>query len=355
MDEVYKRLAGHLNTLPGGFPPTDAGLEIRILERLFTPEEAAAAVHLTMNMESPETIAARAQADLGSFAGLLETMSKKGLILRSFKRGEPLYMAAQFMVGIWEYHVNTLDVGLIEDVNAYLPYLLQESWIKPKTKQLRVIPVSASIRAEMKIMPYEAAEAIIESQSKIVVAPCICRKEHAMMGKGCGRPLETCLIFGGSAHYYEQNHLGRSISKKEALSILKQGMDAGLVLQPGNAKKPTNICMCCGCCCQILNNLKKLDKPALAVCSGYRATVNGEICTTCGTCVIRCPMDAVIIEDVARIDEDRCIGCGVCVATCESGALKLIAKAEDERWVPPENIAETYFRIASERRGKTIK
>ena len=71
MDEVYKRLAGHLNTLPGGFPPTDAGLEIRILERLFTPEEAAAAVHLTMNMESPETIAARAQADLGSFAGLL--------------------------------------------------------------------------------------------------------------------------------------------------------------------------------------------------------------------------------------------------------------------------------------------
>ena len=33
----------------------------------------------------------------------------------------------------------------------------------------------------------------------------------------------------------------------------------GLVLQPGNAQKPINICLCCGCCCQILKNLKILD------------------------------------------------------------------------------------------------
>ncbi len=352
MEEVYQRLARHLNALPGGFPPTDSGVEIRILKRLFKPEEAAAAVHLSLKMERPESIAARANADPEAFAGLLESMSKKGLILRSSKEGQSLYMAAQFMVGIWEYHVNSLDVGLIEDVNAYLPQLLKESWVKPRTKQLRVIPVSASIRAEMQIMPYEEAEAIIQTQSKIVVAPCICRKEHHMVGKGCDRPLETCLIFGGSAHYYEQNGIGRTLSKQEALEILREGVDAGLVLQPGNAKKPANICMCCGCCCQILKNLKKLEQPAKAVCTSYQAEVEAESCTACGTCETRCQMDAVTVEEVARIDLNRCIGCGVCVATCESGAMRLVSKVEEERWVPPENIAQTYLRIATERRKK---
>ena len=41
--DVYKRLAEHLNHLPTGFPPTDSGVELRILKRLFTPEEAAIA------------------------------------------------------------------------------------------------------------------------------------------------------------------------------------------------------------------------------------------------------------------------------------------------------------------------
>jgi Pyruvate/2-oxoacid:ferredoxin oxidoreductase delta subunit len=259
-------------------------------------------------------------------------------------------MAAQFMVGIWEYHVNALDPGLIEDVNAYLPHLVQESWVKPKTKQLRVIPVSASIRAEMQIMPYEAAEAIIQHQSKIVVAPCICRKEHALVGKGCEAPVETCLIFGGSAYYYEENGIGRPVSREAALRILEQGMEAGLVLQPGNAKKPTNICMCCGCCCQILKNLQRLHRPADAVCTSYRAVVDAEQCTACGTCETRCQMDAVAVEEAARVDENRCIGCGVCAAACETGAIQLISKAANERWVPPENIAETYSRIALERK-----
>ncbi len=354
MEDVYRRLAHHLDQLPGGFPATDSGVEIRILKRLFTPEEAAAAVHLTLKMEKAETIAARARADPGRFATLLENMAQKGLILRSSKGDVPLYMAAQFMVGIWEYHVNRLDVGLIEDVNTYLPHLLEESWVKPRTKQLRVIPVSASIRAEMQVMPYEVAETLIEGQSKIVVAPCICRKEHAMVGKGCGHPLETCLVFGGSAHYYEQNRIGRPISRQEALSILKEAMEAGLVLQPGNAKKPANICMCCGCCCQILKNLKRLEQPAAAVCASYRAAVDEAACTACGLCETRCHMEAVTVEAVARVDGGRCIGCGVCVATCESGALHLVPKEEDQRWVPPENIARTYLRIASERREKGI-
>ena len=52
--EIYKRLARHLDNLPGGFPPTESGVEMRILRRLFTPEEAKLAVYLTLLAEEPQ-------------------------------------------------------------------------------------------------------------------------------------------------------------------------------------------------------------------------------------------------------------------------------------------------------------
>jgi Pyruvate/2-oxoacid:ferredoxin oxidoreductase delta subunit len=317
---------------------------------LFTKQEAQIAVGLTMMPEPASVIAERIDMDESSLTQILERMSIKGLIFSMHKGGQDLYMAAQFVVGIWEYHVNDLDKDLIKDVNEYLPHFMKEAWVKPKTKQLRVIPVSKSISAEMNIMPYEQAEKIIQKQSKIVVAPCICRKEHTMLEKGCNRLLEACLIFGSGAYYYEKNGLGRSISHEEALNILKNGFDDGLVLQPGNSQKPANICMCCGCCCQILKNLKTFEKPADVVCSSYYAVINEDDCTTCGTCQDRCQLDAITVdEDAAHIDIERCIGCGLCVVSCDFDAIHMKEKDEKDRWVPPANTLKTYMNIAKER------
>jgi ferredoxin len=252
------------------------------------------------------------------------------------------------MIGIWEYHVKSLDEELIKDFNEYVPHLIKAN-LQNKTKQLRVIPVSKEITADARIMAYEDAENIIRSQSKIVVAPCICRTEHAMVGKGCDKPRENCLVFAGGAYYYEETKLGRSISQDEALAILKQGVEAGLVLQPGNSQKPMNICMCCDCCCQMLKNIKNQPNPSEAVNSSYFAVVDEEECTACGVCEERCPMDAITIDDVAVVALERCIGCGVCAGSCDFEAIALALKAEDDRWIPPASTIETYINIAQER------
>ena len=34
--ELYRKLARHLDKLPGGFPPTETGVELRILRRMFS-------------------------------------------------------------------------------------------------------------------------------------------------------------------------------------------------------------------------------------------------------------------------------------------------------------------------------
>ncbi len=349
MTDVYQRLAKHLDNLPAGFPATESGVELRILKRLFTPEEAEMAMNLSMMPAPASDIAKRLDKTETQVETMLYQMSKKGLIMRMSKGGRTLYMAAQFVVGIWEYHVNDLDEGLIKDFNEYAPHLMEKSWLKTKTKQFRVVPIAKSLSAEVKVMPYEEAEKIIRDQKKIVVAPCICRREHEMVGKGCGKPMETCLVFGGGAYFYEENGMGRPISQEEAIGILHKGIDAGLVIQPGNAQKPVNICLCCGCCCQVLKNMKTLDEPAKAVSTSYYAAVNEENCIACGVCADRCQMDAIVIEDTAKIKLGRCIGCGLCVAVCEYDAMMLKEKELAEKYVPPKTIIDTYMTMAQER------
>ncbi len=349
MTDVYMELGKHLDKLPAGFPSTESGVELRILKRLFTPEEANIALGLNMIPEPVSVIAERMGRNEDELAPQLRAMSEKGLVFRASKGGKPSYMATQFVIGIWEYHVNDLNKELIEDVNEYLPIYMQKSWVKHETKQLRVIPVSTRITAGMTILPYEVAEEIIRGQKKIVISDCICRKEHAIMGKGCGNLLEACLSFGTGAFYYEENGLGRAIDQEEALGILNMGREAGLVLQPGNSRRPTNICMCCGCCCQVLKNLKTLESPALAVHSNYYAGVDEAACIGCEACVDRCHMDAVSMQQTAVVDPKRCIGCGVCVSECPTGAMRFEQKDPANRYVPPANVYETYIRMARER------
>ncbi|MDM8535900.1 4Fe-4S dicluster domain-containing protein [Desulfobacterales bacterium HSG17] len=354
MTEIYKKLATHLDNLPAGFPPTETGVELRILKRLFNEQEAKIAAKMTMMPETAKAAALRTGLDENELAQQLEIMSKKGLLFRSSKAGEQLFSAAQFVIGIWEYHLNDLDEGLIKDVNEYLPQLMEKSWLKQKTKQLRVIPVSESISAEITVMPYDVAEDIIKKQSKIVVAPCICRREHDIVGDSCDKPKEVCLAFGSGAYYYEENGLGRSISQEDALEVLKIGIEAGLVLQPGNSQKPFNICMCCGCCCQVLKNLKTLDSPAKAIDSNHYAKVEPELCTACEACVDRCHMEAISVDDTAQIASaqiaiERCIGCGVCITECPTDALTLCQKEKTEQYIPPKNVFETYMNMAQER------
>jgi ferredoxin len=170
-----------------------------------------------------------------------------------------------------------------------------------------------------------------------------------MIGKGCDKPKEVCLAFGAGAYYYEQNGLGREIDRAEALAIVKKGVDSGLVLQPGNQQKAMNICMCCGCCCGILKNLKKMDKPARLVHTNYYAEVDADACIGCEACVERCQMDAITVDEVARVEPDRCIGCGLCVTECPTEAMVLKQKAEEDQYTPPKNVFETYINIAQER------
>jgi electron transport complex protein RnfB len=347
-NDLYKKLANHLDNLPGGFPSTESGVELRILRKLFTPEEAALAVHLSLIPEESKVLAHRAKMGVEETSLLLENMAKKGLILNFVQKNQPTtYMAAQFIIGIWEYHVKSLDEELIRDMEEYDPVLLKEAW---KVPQMRTIPVNRSIKSDLEVMTYEMAEQLVDQHQQFAVAPCICREKQALLGKGCDYPRESCLIFGFAADYYQRNNFGRAISKEEVLEILKKADEAGLVLQPGNAKETVFICCCCGCCCGVLRDLKRYPKPASRVVSAFQAELNSDTCTGCGICVKRCQMDALSLEDGhAVLDLDYCIGCGLCVPTCKSDSLKMVRKSPTGETKMPSNIKDNLLRLGKER------
>jgi H+/Na+-translocating ferredoxin:NAD+ oxidoreductase subunit B len=342
MGDVYEALREHLDSLPAGFPATESGVEIRILKRLFTPEEAELARHLRPKVEPAAVIAKRAGMSEQEMAPLLKDMARKGLIFSIETRDRPpAYMASQFVVGIWEYHVNDLDEGFVRDMEEYMPVLAREAF--DQVPQLRTIPVGKSISAGIRVLPYEKAEEMVRKQKKFLVAPCICRKEHQLKGAGCDKLMDACLVFGWGADYYERNGLGRVITLEETLDILQKADEDGLVLQPSNAREIVNICCCCGDCCQVLINLKKHPIPAALASASFVASVDPEVCIACETCLERCQMEALSMEeDHAMVNRDRCIGCGLCVSTCPSGALSLERKPEKAQPEIPKNQMEAH-------------
>ncbi len=47
-------------------------------------------------------------------------------------------------------------------------------------------------------------------------------------------------------------------------------------------------------------------------------------CTSCGTCIESCPVDALYLDDQGAImDYDRCIGCNNCISACSESIIKL--------------------------------
>ena len=351
---VYHELASHLDRLPGGFPATPDGVELRILKRLFTESEARLACQLTLIPEAAHVIAYRCGLDRDAAAAMLEGMWRKGLILKTSGRGKPdRYMASQFVVGIWEFQVNRLDLELVADMETYIPVLFNaKAW--RRAPQMRTIPVNRSIDPQLPILPHEAAARLIEKKEHFVVAPCICRQERRLAGQGCDRPLETCISFGDAGSYFVQTGIGRPVDRQTVLDLLETADRAGLVLQPSNSRDPAWICCCCGCCCGVLRTVKTYPRPAELMAAAFSVQLDATACIGCGVCVDRCQMDALCLAgNRVRLDIQRCIGCGLCVSTCSSGALRLVRKPRQKQPPVPANMAVALLRTAWKRKALT--
>ena len=120
----YRQLQEHLDKLPIGYPKTNSGVEIRILQLLFTPIEVKVALCLSLGNASVETVRKRLDNKFGishepgKVAKILHDMFMKGAINRS--RKEPFkYSNAMLAIGMFEHQVGDLSKEMVEMVHQY--------------------------------------------------------------------------------------------------------------------------------------------------------------------------------------------------------------------------------------------
>ncbi|MBI4831698.1 MAG: 4Fe-4S binding protein [Candidatus Lindowbacteria bacterium] len=338
-DSAYLKLREFLDQFPLGFPATDSGVEIEILKRLFTPEEAEVAVLLTPFPEEVSSIASRTglrEAELGK---KLDSMSKKGLVFRIRRGGDTLYNSAPFMIGLYEYSVKQIDADLARLFKKYYESAYVDEMGASDVPGFKVLPVDENIEAGAVLIPSYQLKESIKAARKIAGAECVCRKESRLTGEPCEHPIETCLSFGAAAEYYVENGIGREITAEEAIKIVDEADKSGLVHAGANTKHLSNVCNCCPCCCASMKGITQRGYDKHKYLNAlFEAHVDKDACTNCEACVGRCPVGAITMLEAATVDRAKCLGCGLCASGCPVTAITLVLREDREE--PFERVLE---------------
>jgi electron transport complex protein RnfB len=349
--DIYRDLARRLDAIPNGFPATESGSELRLLAKIFTPEEAALASQMRYGREPAADIAARAGIDPKTARRLLKTMVRKGLVRYRKAEGQFIFGLRPFVVGFYEEQLPWMDAEMAALFEAYFQETQGLGINTPGPSLQRVIPVGEAIPFDLEIYPYERATEMIENAKSWGVRKCICRLQQRLIGEGCDHEIENCLVFAPVEGLFVNSEWERAIDKEEALRILGETEEAGLVHSTGNYRDGLSyICNCCSCCCAILRSLTEFDVPTAVARSDFQAIVDTDLCLGCGDCVARCQFGALaVLEDVCEVDHARCVGCGVCAIVCPVDALQLERRPESEAQQMPADIKEWMNQRAEER------
>jgi len=352
-DGIYRRLRDQLDQYAVGFPVSESEMEIEILKHLFTSEEAETFLFLGLKPETVESISTRVGRDTHLVLSLLNRMFDKGLVLRLRKGGTMKFAALPFAPGIYEQQSGTMDGALASLFDGYFKEVFHRNFTQTEPVLIhRPIPINRVVDVSYPTPIYENSREIVKAQDLIAVTNCICRVQKGALDRSCGKPVETCLMFGSQARFYIERGTGRRIKVDEALEILDRCEDAGLVTMPFNSQTPANICNCCPDCCVVLRALKMHPRPAEMIKPTFYAALDLGKCEGCETCLENCPMDAISLgkDNIVDIRMERCIGCGLCVTVCPNDAIQLKPRPENERFEPPQTTVETFVEIGKRRR-----
>ncbi|MEW5869429.1 MAG: 4Fe-4S binding protein [Chloroflexota bacterium] len=338
-NEAYRRLAQRLDALPNGFPAAPDGAELRLLARLYTPEQAALAAELRLSLETPPQLAARLPGDLDpeELGAQLKRMARQGLITAGRTPDGLGYGLMPFVVGIYEAQAGRVDAELANLFETYYQQTFgQVLAVQPAIH--RVVPIGESIQNNMEVQPFESASQLVRDAQAWGVLDCICRVQKALIGDPCPHPVDVCMTLSQKPGAFDHSPVIHALTMEQALETLNRAAQAGLVHSVSNTQEGISyICNCCTCSCGILRGMAEMGIANVVARSAFVNQVFSELCLGCETCIDYCQFDALSMQDShVQINALRCVGCGVCVPACPEGALSLARRPEEEVLpVPP--------------------
>jgi len=373
LKEEHRDLVERLNGAPVGFPePRDPqaweGWK-EILEILYTEEDARLAAQMPTHPASLEVLARRLKMSSEDLCPRLESMCDKGLVMDLVHKetGRTKYILSPPVIGFFEFsmmraHDSIPKKRMAEALEAYTQgdeAFVNDVFGGDTVIGRALVHETAPCDDPLPdVLGWERASAVVADAREWAVSLCYCRHKAAHLGKDCDAPKEICLSLNAGAELVIRRGFGRKAEKTEALEILHQARDTGLVQIADNVlDRPTYICNCCGCCCGQLQGINDFGLRSVNP-SGFAPNHHPEACNGCSRCARACPITAITMKAerkkatrksdlVPRIDFDRCIGCGVCADACTKDALSM--RRSDQSPYVPLNSIERVVRMAIER------
>ena len=278
---------------------------------------------------------------------MLENLMNKGIISGNPSKttGQMIYYLMPPFPGIFELQLMKGESGEKQIKLAMLFDKLFHEWSLGTQKNYdlivqqyrsvpsidRVIPIEQEIELKDEIvLPLEEINKIIDKYDDIALAFCYCRQEKELLNDPCkiNAPKHNCFMFGKNAQFLIAHGFAKSISKEKTRKIMQEAEDFGLIhkafhIHQDIERDEEAICNCCNCCCGVFQLHKKGITPFYTTTS-YIVDYDVDVCVGCGTCVDKCPLETIEMEDSKiKINKENCIGCGVCVHNCPEKALKL--------------------------------
>jgi len=352
-ENIYKKLAQVLDTLPNGFPSTENGVELKLLQKIFTPDEAELFCDLRLTFETPEQISERTGRPQEGLGDKLDIMWNKGQVFGVDFGEVKVYKMIPWVFGIFEFQLNRMDREFAELSEAYFP-VFSKAFFRNGPQLMQVMPIEKEIQNNQFAMPYEQVSTIIENGQSFAVNDCICKKEKALLDQRCDKPIEVCMAIAPIPNFFENDNFwgGRVITKDEAYKLLQSAEEAGLVHMTSNVQSGQfYICNCCGCCCGILRSINDLGINNV-IHSNYYAVIDPDLCISCGVCADdRCQVNAIEeADDAYAVIKEKCIGCALCLTTCPEEAIRFERKPESE-CIEPSVDENEWFEKRAKARG----
>ncbi|MFX0058275.1 MAG: 4Fe-4S binding protein [Candidatus Hodarchaeota archaeon] len=344
-DKLWYKLAR--NIIKAGGPPIPINETLIQLIKLLINEEQLNFLLIFKKSLNIEQIKAKIELDENILRQKLKELMQIGMItgIPSRSSGQMIYRLVAFLPGLLEHTLMRGEKGskqlklarlwdqLFRDSNEITKknYDIVMEAFKNAPPIDRVIPIEQQLKSyEESIFSKSEVQDLIQKFDTIGVSYCYCRHLKDLLNDSCkiDAPRQNCLTFGRSARFLIENGFAKELTKTEAIKILEESEEYGLVHKAFHTKadpdlEELGLCSCCQCCCGNFQAFYKGTSPTHTFTS-HIAQVNEDLCIGCANCTENCPMEATTLhESIAVIDRNRCIGCGVCVSKCPEKAIEL--------------------------------
>lgn len=343
---AHRRIMGHYAS-PLLLGPDQSPALLEMVMHMFSDEEAEIAQHLPpLRPRTAEALAAKSGRAVEETARILDSLAlKKRVILAS---GNPRkYTILPIVPGTFEMALMTPDLSTRTRWHADFARLFERIWdegyIVRYTRSIRpgirYLPVHNSAPSLLKACPSERMEEMIRPYTDFAVGMCQCRMAMTLVDKGCGRPMENCVVMGPGAEKFIAGGLMRRTDAAEVLAIKRNAEEQGCVSWSmsdiGGEPRGNSSCSCCGCCCHAMRSISQFNFPAMISPPAFMPLLAPEKCVNCGACITACPMNAWSFDgSFLLFDAARCIGCGLCVVACKKGAMTLRESGRGQKNAP---------------------